>query len=219
MAQSRRSDEPPQCRVPDLAPAPSALQPRRWLIVDSSQLDIAANRRAAKWSAKALLGRALWEFAAPLFALSPRQFWGWRILLLRFFGARVGRHVHVHPTVKIAIPWNLEIGDFAAVGDGVILYCLGPIRIGARATISQHAHLCAGSHDHRDAAFPLLKLSIAVEEGVWICADAFVGPGVTVASHAIVGARGVIMRDVAPWTIVAGNPATVVGGRPKPKSS
>ena len=41
----------------------------------------------------------------------------------------------------------------------------------------------------------------------WICAEAFVGPGVTIGEGAIVGARAVAMKDVKSWMIVIGNPA------------
>lgn len=177
-------------------------------------LDIAANRRARKWSRRALAGRALWELAQPLFAFSPRQLWGWRNLLLRCFGARIGHGVRVHPTVRIAVPWNVQIGEFAAVGDRAILYSLGPVHIGARATVSQHAHLCAGSHDHLQPDLPLLKPPIRIGDDVWVCADAFIGPGVTVGDFAVVGARAVVTKDVAAAAIVVGNPARVVGQRP-----
>jgi len=83
--------------------------------------DISSNRRARKWSSKQLLGRALWEtFQWPLFRWTPRQLWGWRRWILRGFGARVGPSVHIHPSVKIAIPWNLRIDENAAIGDGAI---------------------------------------------------------------------------------------------------
>ncbi|MBC7492639.1 MAG: putative colanic acid biosynthesis acetyltransferase, partial [Novosphingobium sp.] len=58
-----------------------------------------------------------------------------------------------------------------------------------------------------------------VGDDVWLCADCFVGPGVTVGADAIVGARAVVMRDVAPGTIVAGNPARVVSHRTITQSS
>ncbi len=182
--------------------------------VSPSPIDVAANRAARKWSRRELLGRAAWEtLRGPLFAWTPRQLWVWRRLVLRIFGARVGRRVNIHPTARIEIPWNLEINDFAAIGDRAIIYNLGRITIGKGATVSQNAHLCAGSHDFRDAAMTLMKLPIFVDESAWICADAFVGPGVHVHAGAVVGARAVAMRDVASNTIVAGNPAKVVSVR------
>jgi putative colanic acid biosynthesis acetyltransferase WcaF len=155
----------------------------------------------------------LWGLAHPLFRCSPRPMWAWRRILLRLFGASIGCDVHIFPSVRIAIPWTLQIGDQAAVGDYAILYSLGSISIGARATISQYAHLCAGTHDHRSPAMTLLKMPIAIGDDAWICAEAFIGPGVMVGERAIVGARAVAVRAVPPGTIVAGNPARRIGMR------
>jgi putative colanic acid biosynthesis acetyltransferase WcaF len=182
-----------------------------------SPLDISANRAAQKWTQRELIGRALWELIrAPLFAWTPRPLWGWRRAVLRLFGAKVGRNANIHPTVRIAVPWNLDLGDFSAVGDRAVIYNLGLVTIGPGVTISQHAHLCAGTHDYARADFPLVKATVTVGEGVWICADAFIGPDVAVGQLAIIGARAVVMRSVPEKAIVVGNPARVVGKRPEP---
>jgi putative colanic acid biosynthesis acetyltransferase WcaF len=178
-----------------------------------AMVDIDGNRRARKWSRLEQAGRVLWALCAPLFALSPRPLWAWRRMLLRLFGAKVGRRVHVYPSVRITIPWNLSIGDGGALGDRVTLYALGPITLGARVTISQGAHLCAGTHDWRLPDLPLLKPPIDVGDDVWICADAFIGPDVTVGASAIVGARAVVVKDVPNGVIVGGNPARVLRRR------
>lgn len=172
----------------------------------SARVDVRANRAQPSWSRRALAGRLLWAFCWPLFRCSPRPLWGWRRWLLRGFGARIGTDVHLYPTVKIMIPWHLSIGEGTAIGDGVKLYALGQVRIGARVTISQGAHLCAGSHDWRDPARPLLRLPITVADDAWVCAEAFVGPGVTIGAGAILGARAVAMADLAPGHIGRGNP-------------
>jgi putative colanic acid biosynthesis acetyltransferase WcaF len=181
-----------------------------------SARDIAANRRVAKWTRKELAGRILWEVAHPLFAWSPRPLWGWRRFLLRLFGAGIGREVHVYPSVHITVPWNITIGEQSAVGERAILYALGPITLAERVTISQGAHLCAGTHDYRDPAMPLLKPPILVERDAWICADAFVGPGVRVGAGAVVGARSVVTKDVAPGAVMVGNPARAIRQRLEP---
>jgi putative colanic acid biosynthesis acetyltransferase WcaF len=175
--------------------------------------DIAANRVARKWTRKELTGRLLWRLARPMFAWSPRPLWGWRRMLLRLFGAKIGHDVHIYPSVRIAIPWNLTIGDQSAVGDRVILYALGPIALAERVTVSQGAHLCAGTHDYRDPAMGLLKAPIVIEGDAWICADAFVGPGVRIGARAIAGARCVVMKDVEPDAIMIGNPARLLRRR------
>jgi putative colanic acid biosynthesis acetyltransferase WcaF len=181
---------------------------------EAETIDIESNRRSSKWTKAELVKRGMWEVCQPLFRFSPRVFWGWRRNLLRMFGARVGRSVHIHPTVSITVPWNLDVADFSAIGDSARVYNLGTITIGYGATVSQGAHLCAGTHDYTRADLPLIKANIRIGEGVWVCADAFVGPGVTVGKYAIVGARAVAVKDVPEWAIVAGNPAKVVGERP-----
>lgn len=173
-------------------------------------LDVHTNREAQKWSKTELARRLLWDLTAPVFRIIPRQFWLLRRLHLRLFGARIGQHVHIYPSVKITIPWNLDIDDNCGIGDGAILYALGPISIGRDTTISQGANLCAGSHDHTKPDRPLTKPPIRIGHGVWVCADAFIGPGVSIGDETIVGARSVVMRDLEPGCIVAGNPAKVV---------
>jgi putative colanic acid biosynthesis acetyltransferase WcaF len=177
-------------------------------------LDIRANLRAKKWGRRELAIRFVWTTIYPLFAYSPRQAWGWRRFLLRLFGARIGANVQIYPTVQIVIPWNLEISDETGIGDRAILYALGPIKIGSCVTISQNAHLCGGTHDYRLADLPLIKSPIWVDDGAWICADAFVGPGVRIGKMAILGARGVAMKDIPDHMIAVGNPATIIRRRP-----
>lgn len=171
---------------------------------------VEANRSAHNWSRREKFGRVLWAVVRPVFRLSPRPFWGFRRALLRVFGARVGAAVHVWPTVRITIPWNLTLGDECAVGDGAILYALGPIGVGKRATISQGAHLCAGTHDWRDPTMPLLKPPINIGSDTWICAEAFIGPNVCIGSGAIVAARSVVIKDVGDAVMVGGNPALFI---------
>jgi putative colanic acid biosynthesis acetyltransferase WcaF len=115
--------------------------------------------------------------------------------------------VHIYSSATIYFPWNFEAGDDSAIGEGALIYNLGRVTLGERVTISHRAHLCAGTHDHTKPDFPLLRPPITIGSEAWICADAFVGPGVTVGEGAIVGARAVAMKDVKPRVIVIGNPA------------
>ena len=175
--------------------------------------DIGANRAATKYTRSEMTRRVLWMLARPLFRFSPRPLFAWRRALLRAFGARVGREVHVYASAVVYMPWNLTIGDWSSIGEDALVYNLGPVIIGERVTVSHRAHLCAGTHDYTSADLPLLKPPIGIESNAWICTDAFVGPGVLVGEGAIVGARAVVTRNVPPWTIVAGNPAREIKRR------
>lgn len=160
------------------------------------------------------LGRLAWYVVElTLFRLSWRTMNRWRTWLLRRFGAQVHSSVRIRRTVTIEVPWNLTIGPDAVIGDHVILYCLGPIKVGARVMISQYAHLCAGTHDFTRADLPLLRPPIVIGDDVWIAADAFVGPGVTVGQGAVVGARSSVFSDLPPWRVCVGSPAQPVADR------
>lgn len=51
---------------------------------------------------------------------------------------------------------------------------------------------------------------IKIGSKVWIGFDVVILKGVTIGEGAVVGAKSVVTKDVAPWTVVAGNPAIVV---------
>lgn len=176
-------------------------------------LNIEGNRKAMKYGGRETLLRVLWMVGWILFRLSPRPCFGLRRWLLRLFGANVGREVHVYPSSHVYYPWNLEIGDWSCIGEWALVYNLGKVTIGERVTISQRVHLCAGTHDYQDTTMPLIKPPITIGTAVWVCADAFIGPGVTVAEGAVVGARSVVVKDVPEWVVVGGNPAKILKGR------
>ena len=160
------------------------------------------------------LARAAWAIARVLlFRPTPAPLHAWRRLILRGFGARVGSRVAVYPSALVWAPWNLTIDAGATIGGGAIIYNVDHITVGRYAVISQGAHLCTASHDHNVPTFDLVTAPIQVGEEAWVAADAFVGPGVTIASGAVVGARAVVVKNVDSRVIVVGNPARAVGTR------
>lgn len=171
-----------------------------------------AHRRNDNYSSDVFVKRIFWAVGALLFRWSPRPLYGWRNFLLRRFGAKLGRGVRFYPTVEVFYPWNLTAEDTVTVAWGVRLYSLGPITLRAGCLISQHASLCAGNHDYKQTNRPLLTPPVEIGKGAWIASEAFIGPGVTVGEQAVVGARAVVVKDVAPRTVVAGNPARPIGG-------
>lgn len=174
-----------------------------------------AQSQVSPWTFREKVGRALWIIVrGSLFRFSWHNWYGWRRLVLRCFGARLGTSVNIRPTTRIEIPWLLSVGDYSSLGDYTVVYNLGPITLGRRVTVSQYAQLCAGTHDYTKPELPLLRPSIAIDDDAWIAACAFVGPGVSVGRGAILGACGVAFKNLAPWTIYAGNPAQAVKHRP-----
>ena len=191
---------------PAASPVPRAREVR--------QLDVAANRAARKYSRREQTLRMLWSFGRWLIVLSPHPCHGWRRMVLRLFGARVGPEARIHSSTIVYMPWNFELGEWAAVGPDVFIYSLGRVRIGARATVSYRTHVCAGSHDFTDPTLPLTKPAVTIADDAWVGTDAFIGPGVTVGVGAIVAARAVVVKDVEPMTVVGGHPAQPIGVHP-----
>lgn len=160
------------------------------------------------------LGRVVWGVVAILlFRISPKPLHSWRAFVLRCFGAKVGKGVHVYPGVKIWAPWNLELADECGIANGAIIYNQGMITIGKRAVISQGAHLCSGTHDYTKPGFPLITKPIYVADHAWIAADAFIHPGISIGEGCIVGARSVVTKNMPSWMICAGHPCRPIKER------
>src|SRR5688572_8827448 len=172
------------------------------------------DRNLSTWTTREKLARVAWSLAyRTIFRMTFHNWYGIRAAIIRSFGGRLGRNVRIRRTAKIEIPWNLEIADDVSIGDEVIVYSLGMVRIGARTFISQYAHLCAGTHDYTRSDYPLVRPPIVIGADCWIATDAFVGPGVSVGDRVVVGARASVFKDVPPDVVVAGNPAHVIKQR------
>ncbi len=165
---------------------------------------------AQNYTKKEYLLRFLWFVGKYFFRYSPRIFYEWRNVILRVFGAKIGKGVKIYPSADIMFPWNLTIGNFTVISWRVIIYNLGQITIGSNTIISQHAHLCAGTHDYRSPSFDLLKSQIHIGDQVWIAADAFIGPEVQIEHRSVIAARAVIVKNVESGVVMAGNPAKAV---------
>jgi putative colanic acid biosynthesis acetyltransferase WcaF len=161
------------------------------------------------FSDKNKISRLLWNIAY-WFLFRPfnlRFFRSWRVFVLRMFGAKLHNKTNIYSNVKIWAPWNLEMGAYATLGPFVDCYNQGKITIGDNTTISQKSYLCSSTHDFTDVKNNLILKPIFIEDQVWVAADAFIGPGVTIKQGALVGARAAVFKDVDCWTIVGGNPA------------
>jgi len=164
--------------------------------------------RIHKLSTRNKVARTLWQIVwLFLYRPTPRLFHPWRCLLLRLFGARLGKSVHPYPSARVWAPWNLEMGDHACLSEGVDCYCVAKISIGAHSTVSQYSFLCTASHDYSKTSMPLVAAPINIGDRVWITADVFVGPGVTIGDGAVVTARSSVFSNLPPWVVARGNPA------------
>lgn len=171
-------------------------------------------RSVSPYTTREKVVRVLWVYLGQtIFRLTFHNWYGLRRGLLRLFGARIGRDVRLRPSVRIEQPWNLTIGDNSSIGDRSIIYCLGTVRIGRNVSLSQDVHLCAGTHDYTRTDLPLLRPPITIDDEVWLAADVFVGPEVTIGAGCVVGARSSVLKSLPAWKVCVGTPARPVKDR------
>ena len=170
-------------------------------------MEEAPPQRRTVWTTKQKLVRLAWGTIGKLFWIClPCT----RSLILRFFGAQIGRNCTFARTVEIIVPWNLKMGDNCHISERAILYTLGTITLGNNVRVDTRAHLCAGSHDMRDTTFPLTKPPISIGADSFIGVDAYIAPNVTLGSNTVVHPRASIYRNFDGNCELQGNPARVV---------
>jgi putative colanic acid biosynthesis acetyltransferase WcaF len=176
-----------------------------------SQFDLSRFSAASFRRGSSRLKEALWVLVRAVFFL-PSLPWpsALRVLLLRLFGARIGKAVVIRSRVNIWFPWRLNIGNYVWLGEEVFILNLASITLESNVCVSQRAFLCTGSHDYRKQEFPLILGPIVVHSGSWIAAQVFVGPGVEIGPNSVVSAGTIVLKDVPPNVVVRGNPARVM---------
>lgn len=169
------------------------------------RLDLYDNRTfqrgAGRWR------EALWVSVGNFFMSSWLPGSGWRVGLLRAFGASIGEGVVIKPSVCIKFPWRLVVGRYCWIGERAWIDNLATVNLGDHVCVSQGAYFCTGSHDWSVTTFDLVVRTIQVSPHAWIAAGSVVGPGVTVGEGAVLGLGAVASRDLDAWTVYGGNPA------------
>jgi putative colanic acid biosynthesis acetyltransferase WcaF len=131
-----------------------------------------------------------------------------RRMLLRMFGATIGRRAHIARTARVSYPWNLTVGREARIQHSVILNCMGEVVVGPGTLVSQYAHVCGATHEFEDPEMHAAPRKITIGKNVWIAADAFVGPGVTIGDGCLLAARSSAFHDLPGGKVCIGEPAT-----------
>ena len=147
-------------------------------------------------------------YSTPLFPLN-----GIKRLILKMFGAKIGKNVVIKPRVVIKYPWLLSIGDNSWIGEGAWIDNLAQVTIGKNCCISQGVLIETGSHNYKQIDFKLITAPVILEDGVWLCAKSIVTAGTVCQSHSVLAAGSVAPIKMLPYSIYKGNPAVKIKER------
>lgn len=154
-----------------------------------------------------------WLIVSALAVAGPMPGSGWRAVLLRAFGAKIGPGVVLKPGVRVKFPWRLTIGDNSWIGEGAWIDNLAEVRIGHDTCISQGAYLGTGNHDWTSPAFDLVTAPVMIGDQCWVGARATVSPGTRMEDGAVLGIGAVGKGRLVGWTINAGAGTREIGLR------
>tara|TARA_B100000795_G_scaffold74755_1_gene53022 strand:- start:209 stop:748 length:540 start_codon:yes stop_codon:yes gene_type:complete len=136
-----------------------------------------------------------------------------KVILLRVFGAKIGRGVIVKPGVNIKYPWKLEIGNYVWIGEDVWIDNLDDVVIGNNVCISQGVMLLSGNHNYKKSTFDLIIGKIKLKDGVWIGAKSIVTQNVVCDNHSVLTVNSVASSNLESYSVYSGNPAKKVRNR------
>lgn len=126
-----------------------------------------------------------------------------------------GRKVGVHGDFTVVHPKNVFIGNHCGINHDVFILGHHKIEIESYVVLSARCMLIDSGLDKHEFVlqeFPKhVSGPIKIEEGAWIGAGAIILANVTIGRKAIIGAGAVVTKNVPPFSIVAGNPAKVIG--------
>lgn len=161
------------------------------------------------------LKRIVWQFVWFVFAkpLPKRMGNFWKLFLLKCFGAKIHKTSVVYSSVRIYMPWNLEMHEYTCLAPEVDCYNVDKVILKPHVIVSQKAYLCTASHDITKPNYPLVTAPVVIESQSWVGANAFIGMGVTIGEGAVVGATASVYKNVEPWHVVGGNPAKFIKKR------
>ena len=171
--------------------------------VQSESMWLKKSKRSFSVKTKLLL--MAWLFVHRfIFRLSPHK--GFRLWLLKVFGANISNTCFVHSSALIYMPWNLTMGERSSIDFDALVYSLGKVVIGDYVSISYKVNINTGSHDYSDPFFSLITKPVIINSGAFIGADVYISPGVEIGQMAVIGARSVVTKSLPANYVCMGHP-------------
>ena len=159
-----------------------------------------------------------WLFIEKIIRLSPTP--NVRNFLIRKFGGKIERDVFIHDTIFQNVYVNgfknLIAESKVTIQPGCIVDLADKVVIRKMATISQGVIICTHSNPGKKLNKPLARIfpptyqSVEFGVGCWVGAGSIIMPGIKIGEMSVIGAGSIVLHDVEPRTVVAGNPATKI---------
>ena len=136
-----------------------------------------------------------------------------RNLGMRMLGVKMSKNVKFYSGFSVRSPQNLVIEDGVNIGPKVLLDARQGLTIRQNAVIAYDAIIWTLNHDYNDENFCGKGAPVEIGKYAWVWSRSIILPGVNVGEGAIVASGAIVTKDVAPYTILAGIPAKVIGKR------
>jgi maltose O-acetyltransferase len=143
-----------------------------------------------------------------------------RSFLTRRVFRKTGVAVTIHAGVSFGSGAGIVIGDYSSLNRGC--WIANDTVMGRDVMMGPEVVILSSGHNSDDTSRPMreqgvsLRRPVVIGDDVWIGTRAVLLPGVEVGSHSIIGAGSVVTAAVAPWSVVAGNPARLLRWRKEP---
>ncbi|ELP5730582.1 acyltransferase [Vibrio vulnificus] len=138
-----------------------------------------------------------------------------RLIVFKYFMGNLIGNSSILRNLELTCIGGVEVGSNTTINKNCYLDGRGRIRIGSHVSISPRVRIITASHDINSKDFSLVTDAVMLEDYVWVCSDVTILPGVTIGKGAVVAACSVVTKDVPAYSVVAGNPAKVIGTRNK----
>ncbi len=136
-----------------------------------------------------------------------------RRFLFSCAGIKMGPKSTIHIGARFYNPAGVSIGEGTIIGDHATLDGRAPLIIGNHVDIASQVMLLNSEHDINDPAFKPIEEPVTIEDYVFIGPRSIILPGITIGKGAVIGAGAVVTKNVAPFTVVGGVPAKIIGER------
>ncbi|MBI4225943.1 acyltransferase, partial [Candidatus Roizmanbacteria bacterium] len=131
----------------------------------------------------------------------------------RVGGIKIGRDSTIHMGTRFYDPHNVVIGTDSIIGEGAVLDGRDKLIIGDHVALATNVMIFNSQHEINDEFFSPSNAPVIIEDFVFIGPRVIIKPGVKIGKGAIVAAGAVVSKDVAPYAVVGGVPAKIIGER------